>query len=453
MIRPLSLPMILTSGTSLLIGLFFLLLYLRLRNRHPESVRHYFLFSLLALVSGTFLAGFSVLVNSGDNLDRLDVANRVTIVFSMFTILLAVHFFSEFFAYRPPFGLRWCYVVNALFALICLVPNRHFLAKEFYQTSTYYTGLVFGPIFQLWGAWVLAISCYSLLILFLVYRRALRNPESHNKGPVLALLMVTAIWLLGGIADDLTCIQWVDLPPLAWVGSFLIIGCIAWILILQIDRLFEDRQRLHNKLILDHLTEVHSRGFFEVQLAEAIASLRRKALTRVHLCMFDVDDFKQINDRFGHAAGDQVLRHIAATAKTAVRDGDCVARLGGDEFVILLRGLHTEEEANRIIERVRASVAGYQFQANGEAVTVSCSFGIAACVPEDARLPDVAERLLADADQSLYASKRKGKNKITGTVPAFPDDETTPGASSANQAATPTPRSYRVPEADLLKSS
>jgi len=429
MIRPLSLPMILTSGTSLLIGLFFLLLYLRLRHRHPESVRHYLLFALLALVSGTFLAGFSVLVNSGDNLDSLDVSNRVTIIFSMFTIVLAVHFYSAFFAYRPPFGLRWCYGVNVLFVVISLVPNRYFLAKEFYRTSTYYTGLAFGPVFKLWGVWVLAISSYSFLVLFLVYRRALRSPKSHDKGQVSALLIVTAIWLLGGIGDDLTCIQLVDLPPLAWVGSFLIIGCIAWILILQIDRLFEDRQRLHNKLILDHLTEVYSRGFFEVRLAEAIASLRRGCLPRLHLCMFDVDDFKQINDRFGHAAGDHALRYIASTAKSALRVGDCVARLGGDEFVILLCSLHNDEEANTIIERIRANVAACKLQVNGGVVTMSCSFGVARCRAEDARVPDLAERLLADADQSLYSSKHKGKNKITATMPAVREVE--PPAVSA----------------------
>jgi len=268
---------------------------------------------------------------------------------------------------------------------------------------------------------VLAISSYSFLVLFLVYRRALRSPESHDKGPVSALLVVTAIWLLGGIADALTSIQLVDLPPLAWVGSFLIICCIAWILILQIDRLFEDRRRLNNKLILDHLTEVYSRGFFEVRLAEAIASLRRGSIPRLHLCMFDVDDFKQINDRFGHAAGDCALRHVATTAKIALRVGDCVARLGGDEFVILLCGLHDDAEASGIIERIRANVAACKLQVNASVVTMSCSFGMARCGPEDARLPDLAERLLADADQSLYSSKRRGKNKITATMPVVPE--------------------------------
>ena len=413
MIRLLSLPMIITSAISLVIGLFFVLLHLRLRHRYPEAVRHYFLFALLALVSGIFLAAFSVLVNSGDDLDRLDVSNRITIIFSMFTILLAAHFYSQFFDYRPPLGFKWCYAVNLLFGLICLVPNRYFLAKEFYRTCSYYTGLAFGPIFSLWGAWVLALSCYSLLVLFLVYRRAHRNPESHRKGPVLALLITTAIWLIGGIGDDLTGIQLLDLPPLAWIGSFLIIGCIAWILIRQIDTLYEERQRLHDKLIRDHLTQAFSRGFFEVRLAEAIQSLRRGGLPGLHLGLFDVDGFKHINDRFGHAAGDSVLKHIADTAKAAIRSGDCLARLGGDEFVLLLSGRESEQDAEAIIERIREHVAQAALAIGAEAISASCSFGVVHCRPEHAQLPNLAAQLLAVADRALYASKHKGKNTVS----------------------------------------
>ena len=92
MIRLLSLPMIITSGISLIFGIFFLLLHFRLSSRYQETVRYYIIFALLALVSSVFLGAFSVVLNSGENLDHLDIANRITIIGGMFTVLLAFAF-------------------------------------------------------------------------------------------------------------------------------------------------------------------------------------------------------------------------------------------------------------------------------------------------------------------------------------------------------------------------
>ena len=137
MIRPISLPLIIAAGISLVFGIFFLLLHFRLNSRHQESMRYYIIFSLSALVSSLFLAAFSILLNSGENLDVLNIANRITIISAMFTILLALHFYVSFFGYKEPVSLKWCYAVCALFSILCLIPNRYFLAKEFYTTSQY----------------------------------------------------------------------------------------------------------------------------------------------------------------------------------------------------------------------------------------------------------------------------------------------------------------------------
>ena len=98
MVQLLSLPLIITSSISLILGLFFLFLYYRLRSRYEESVQYYFLFSLSALVSSLFLGAFAVLINSGDNLDSLNLSNRVAIISAMFTIVLGLHFYVSFLA-------------------------------------------------------------------------------------------------------------------------------------------------------------------------------------------------------------------------------------------------------------------------------------------------------------------------------------------------------------------
>jgi diguanylate cyclase (GGDEF)-like protein len=412
-IRLLSLPLIITSSVSLVVGGFFLMLYGRLRSRHDEAVRHYRVFALLALVSGTFLGAFSVVLNSEDNLDRLDLANRVVVITAMFTIVLAVHFYEAFFGYRPPVPMSWLYAVNVFFSLLSLFPNRFFLAKETYRTSSYYTGLVFGPAFQAWGAWVIVASLYGLLVLVLFYRRMRRSDSGPSRGPVVALIGATGIWLLAGIADMVTALQVIDLPPLAWTGGFLVTLCIAWLLTVQIDTLYQEKRRLHDRLIRDHLTGVFSRSFFELRLAEAVSLLQRGGLGGVYVCVLDVDDFKAVNDRFGHTTGDAVLRQIGETLQRCIRGVDCAARLGGDEFAVLFPGVPDDATALAVVERIRASIVQQRFLGDAASEPVSCSFGTVGARIEHARETGLADRLLTEADDALYRSKRKGKNAVT----------------------------------------
>jgi diguanylate cyclase (GGDEF)-like protein len=423
MIRLLSLPMIITSGISLILGIFFMLLYYRLSSRYQEPVRYYFIFSLSALVSSVFLGAFTVLINSGENLDYLDIANRVTIISAMFTIVLGLHFYVSFFDYKAPVSLKWFYVICTLFSLLCLVPNRYFLAKEFYTTSRYYTGLAFGPLFQLWGAWILILSVYSIMVLFRVYLRQRKKQDDQSTGTVRLLLAATTIWMITGIGDDLTGIQVVDLPPLTWVGSFLVTCCIAWILVLHIDHLYEDRRLLSNRLMYDQLTEAFSRSYFEVRLAEAIKIMQRNDLIGLYVCMFDVDDFKSVNDRYGHTNGDRVLQGIARIARSSIRPSDCAARLGGDEFALLLTGIQDDDLAVMIVERIRKSISKARFGDSFNEFSASCSFGLVRAGREHLKIDDLPDLLLTYADQALYVSKHQGKNAVSvSTLPVSESD-------------------------------
>ena len=92
---------------------------------------------------------------------------------------------------------------------------------------------------------------------------------------------------------------------------------------------------MNNRLMHDHLTQAFSRSYLEIRLNEAVNYMIRGKLQQVSVCVFDVDNFKTINDEYGHANGDALLVKITKIIKENIRQSDCIARLGGDEFVIL----------------------------------------------------------------------------------------------------------------------
>lgn len=427
LIRLLSLPLIVTSGINLMFGMLFLALHRRLKRREEVAIQHHFVFAVLALTSAAFLGAFAVLLNSFDSLDRLDLANRITIIAAMFNILLAVHFYVLYFDYRPPLRLAWLYAINFVFVVLCAWPSRFFLAKQYFRTSKYYVGLAYGVGFRVWGGWIVLLSIYAMFLLVRAYRRTPVATGGRAKATVVLLLLATGIWLMTGICDDLTALQVLDLPPLTWVGSGFISICIAWLLVVEIDTLYDERRHLNLKLMHDHLTNAYSRGMFEVRMTEAIEGLRRGQLPGISLCVLDVDDFKGINDKFGHAVGDEVLRAVATAATSAVRATDCAARLGGDEFVVLLPGVPRDTAAESIVERICKNVASCFFDCDGAEVRVSCSFGLVHADASYAWEDDLAAKLLKAADVALYGSKHKGKNcvsVISLAPPTGPDRRT-----------------------------
>lgn len=126
----------------------------------------------------------------------------------------------------------------------------------------------------------------------------------------------------------------------------------------------------------------------------------------VAVAVFDIDHFKQVNDRHGHQVGDTVLQTFASLLAANVRDGDLAARLGGEEFVIILSET-TMDQATQIAERVRESFAGQQFISSSGSFVVTVSAGIAG---GDSDTDIIA--LLRQADTALYDAKRSGRNRV-----------------------------------------
>jgi len=173
---------------------------------------------------------------------------------------------------------------------------------------------------------------------------------------------------------------------------------------------------------VDGTTGACSRRHFTEAAEVAVARARRPGQPLVAL-MIDVDDFKQVNDTHGHAAGDQVLAEMARACQEQVRPGDIVGRYGGDEFIIIA-GI-TGTRATQIAERL-ARPASHVPGRDGEPLTYSASIGIAECQP-DCDLPT----LLTHADQAMYEAKRTGG----GRWRVFTDT-----MAAKRNAATPTPQ-------------
>jgi two-component system cell cycle response regulator len=180
------------------------------------------------------------------------------------------------------------------------------------------------------------------------------------------------------------------------------------------DRMNQNYQRSLSLALTDELTGLHNRRYLFAHLDKLIERANRDG-GRVALLLFDIDHFKNVNDRHGHAAGDEVLRQIAARAINSVRSADLVARLGGEEFVVVMP--ETEPAiAAAAAERLRAAIARQPFIVGATAAPLSLtvSIGVTAAAPGG----DARDLMLARADDALYAAKAGGRNRIV-TRPAI----------------------------------
>jgi diguanylate cyclase (GGDEF)-like protein len=171
----------------------------------------------------------------------------------------------------------------------------------------------------------------------------------------------------------------------------------------QLITLRQKIDRLRADADLDHLTGLANRRRFRVALVREVERWRRYGVPCA-LLMLDIDHLKEINDRFGHPAGDMVIRHIAQILAQVSRETDTAARLGGEEFALLAAGVDTEKAATAA-ERLREVISRRRVEGVGN---VTVSIGVAGC-PASA----TSERALyAASDQALYVAKNGGRNRV-----------------------------------------
>jgi diguanylate cyclase (GGDEF)-like protein len=214
--------------------------------------------------------------------------------------------------------------------------------------------------------------------------------------------IATAVRLLLDRAEDSDGLLYYGLPLSMVAAAILVALGVA-------DRLREQRAALtdaERRARTDPLTGVLNRRSLIERLDAACLRARARGLP-IALLFIDLDHFKEINDSFGHAAGDACLGAIIAPIQAELRHSDVIGRYGGEEFVVILSSADIAA-AHPIAERIRNRVANVRIEGFGPSIQLTCSIGVAT----SDTLGVWGEHLIAQADAAVYAAKRSGRNRV-----------------------------------------
>lgn len=239
-------------------------------------------------------------------------------------------------------------------------------------------------------------------------------------GLAAAVLFGILGWLLAGwvarplnriarTADLLSSGAEVEIPSSSRFKDVAVLSASLHNLVDNLTKTGDKLSYMSDMALHDGLTGLPNRAALDEFLAHAVSKAKQHRTT-LSILYLDLDGFKKVNDSYGHAAGDALLKQVAARLRDCTRDNEIVARLGGDEFVVILNTsaskpmYEAEIVAARIINKINLPIV-----IGGESLHVGCSVGAAVWTPEGS---DTAETLRL-ADEALYISKRSGKNRIT----------------------------------------
>jgi diguanylate cyclase (GGDEF)-like protein len=164
-------------------------------------------------------------------------------------------------------------------------------------------------------------------------------------------------------------------------------------------------QRITELMNKDTLTNLHNRRYFFDQITDFENKRDKAASDKIIIVMADIDNFKSVNDTYGHSFGDKVLKVLAGILTESIRKNDIVARFGGEEFILCIFSDDIQNAVN-IAQRIRKRFNETEFEYSG--LKVTASFGVAAAFPGE-EITSVIKR----ADDALYKSKREGKNRVS----------------------------------------
>jgi diguanylate cyclase (GGDEF)-like protein len=195
------------------------------------------------------------------------------------------------------------------------------------------------------------------------------------------------------------------------VTALVLLGIIGRLVASLQRRLAAAESRIREMAITDDLTGLRNRRFVLLRLAEEVVRSHRHGHP-LSCVLFDLDHFKRVNDKHGHAAGDATLRAVAAEAQRCCRQSDVLGRYGGEEFLLVLP--ETDQAgAHAIAERLRSALQALRVEFGGFALGVTASFGVATLWPEGGT-PVQPEYLVRRADEALYRAKAAGRNRVEG---------------------------------------
>ncbi|MBT0586626.1 diguanylate cyclase [Alteromonas oceanisediminis] len=191
-----------------------------------------------------------------------------------------------------------------------------------------------------------------------------------------------------------------------WIIIFTIMVEAFFIFRPMVARMSDFATRLQRDANFDALTNVLNRRAFNI-LAKQNFQLSKRHNHIFSVMMCDIDYFKRVNDSYGHATGDEVIKSVASQLSSLTRSSDIVARFGGEEFVIILPNT-PQEEALRVAEKIRQQVESHVIDSEEDQLMVTISIGVSAVAPDDSNV----EPVIARADDALYLAKNAGRNRV-----------------------------------------
>ena len=224
----------------------------------------------------------------------------------------------------------------------------------------------------------------------------------------------------GTVATEMTTDSALNVVS-AFSHMVIVLSFHAALIAMVLGRLIAD---LRHRSRHDGLTGLLNRRAIE-ELIEAQIRRSLRSGEAFSVLMLDLDHFKSINDRFGHAVGDHALRHVAAVLLAGVRDVDGIARIGGEEFLALMPGVALDA-VRPVAERLREQLAAQPLQLDGTSVAVTVSIGVA----QWGHPADDVSRLLVRADAALYLAKQRGRNRVVAAA----SDELSPAGHRIESA-------------------
>jgi len=254
-------------------------------------------------------------------------------------------------------------------------------------------------------------AVYTLIVAFVAWRRGNRSAGwfllAWTLLEAFTIAAAARLLLYSGRADDHDRIVYFGLPLSIVAAAILIALGIA-------DRLRDQRRALseaERHAQIDSLTGVLNRRSLIERLDAACLRARARGLP-ISLLFIDLDHFKEINDSFGHPAGDACLSAIIPPIQAELRQSDVIGRYGGEEFVVILSSADTAA-AHPIAQRILERVASVRVEGFGEPIALTCSIGVAT----SDMLGVWGEHLIAQADAAVYAAKRSGRNCVQIAMP------------------------------------
>ncbi|MCF8041573.1 MAG: GGDEF domain-containing protein [Desulfarculaceae bacterium] len=237
----------------------------------------------------------------------------------------------------------------------------------------------------------------------------------NKKDVAKATFLVTSIAVLGSwavttalmlLAGHTEAEDWVVGLTIATLAPLVVAPPVAYKVLNLMLALVDSRREIERLSRTDDLTQTYNRRHF-MEMAQRELSLATRHGYVVSMLLIDLDDFKQVNDRLGHLAGDRALAACAATIRSSIRREDVVGRFGGDEFLVLA-SYSDLSSAAMLAGRIRRALASADSVVGGQAMGFKASIGV---VSSEGRTGD-ADELLRQADKALYRAKHMGGDRI-----------------------------------------